>query len=337
MKNKYFISIISVVLLAAGQSMAAPSYNYDEENKVLTISGTGSAGNGGYTSATSVVIEDGVTSLQGQAFRGTALENVTFAKDGTLTSIGERAFESTKITSIDIPDTVTSIGINAFQYSKLTSLTIPDSVTSGNIGCNSCSQLTEVTIGKGVTSLQGQAFKGTALENVTFAKDGTLTSIGERAFEGTNITSIDIPNTVTSIGWDAFKYCSKLTSLNIPDGATIGGGAFNGVKLGNLTISAAQLENYLKAGGGFLANPDLVKIKCTSGNCKEILETYGNGKYAAYGAGVRYGSVKNADGSTTYFDDDGNVAYYTGKRIYTIEEANAVTKPAGNTFKLRYK
>ncbi|MBR2299912.1 MAG: hypothetical protein IJ870_05005, partial [Alphaproteobacteria bacterium] len=94
---------------------------------------------------------------------------------------------------------------------------------------------------------------------------------------------------------------------------------------------------YLKAGGGFLDNPDLVKIKCTSGNCKEVLETYGNGKYAAYGARVRYGSVKNRDGSTTYFDDDGNVAYYKGKRIYTIEEANAVTKPQGNTFKLRYK
>ncbi|MBR2299382.1 MAG: leucine-rich repeat protein, partial [Alphaproteobacteria bacterium] len=157
------------------------------------------------------------------------------------------------------------------------------------------------------------------------------------AFYGTNITSIDIPESVTSIGASAFSGCSKLTSLYIPDGAAIGGGAFAGVKLSDLSISATQLENYLKAGGGFLDNPDLVKIKCTSGNCKEILETYGNGKYAAYGARVRYGSVKNRDGSTTYFDDDGNVAYYKGKRIYTIEEANAVTKTQGNIFKLRYK
>ncbi|MBR2300293.1 MAG: leucine-rich repeat protein [Alphaproteobacteria bacterium] len=337
MKSENFIGIISVVFLATGQSMAAPSYDYDEENKVLTISGTGSASNGGYTSATSVLIEDGITSLNQNAFRGTALENVTFAKDSALTSIGQYAFLGTNITSIDIPDTVTSIGGAAFHSSKLKSLTIPDSVTSGNLGCEGCSQLTEVTIGKGVTSLQDRAFKGTALENVTFAKDGALTSIGQYAFQGTNITSIDIPDTVTSIGGAAFHSCSKLTSLYIPDGATIGGNAFAGVKISDLSISATQLENYLKAGGGFLDNPDLVKIKCTSGNCKEILETYGNGKYAAYGARVRYGSVKNGDGSTTYFDDDGNIAYYKGKRIYTIEEANAVTKPQGNIFKLRYK
>ncbi|MBR2299095.1 MAG: leucine-rich repeat domain-containing protein, partial [Alphaproteobacteria bacterium] len=175
------------------------------------------------------------------------------------------------------------------------------------------------------------------LENVTFAKDTALTEIGRWTFLGTNITSIDLPDTVTSIGWDAFSGCSQLTHLSIPDNAQIPASAFNGVKLSDLSISATQLENYLKAGGGFLDNPDLVKIKCTSGNCKEVLETYGNGKYAAYGARVRYGSVKNGDGSTTYFDDDGNVAYYKGKRIYTIEEANAVTKPQGNTFKLRYK
>ena len=244
----------------------------------------------------------------------------------------------TPIKSIEIPETVTSIGVGAFHGNQyLTSLTIPDSVTSGSLGCHGCTNLTEVHIGKGVTSLDQDAFSGTALENITFAKDSALTSIGKWAFYGTNITSIDIPDTVTSIGWDAFSGCSQLTHLSIPDNAQIPASAFNGVKLSDLSISATQLENYLKAGGGFLDNPDLVKIKCTSGNCKEVLETYGNGKYAAYGARVRYGSVKNRDGSTTYFDDDGNVAYYKGKRIYTIEEANAVTKPQGNTFKLRYK
>lgn len=44
-----------------------------------------------------------------------------------------------------------------------------------------------------------------------------VTSIGENAFSRSNILSIIIPNTVTSIGERAFAYCSKMASINIPN------------------------------------------------------------------------------------------------------------------------
>ncbi len=65
-----------------------------------------------------------------------------------------------------------------------------------------------------------------------------VTSIGDDAFSGCSLTSIDIPNSVTSIGQTAFMDCSGLTSITIPNSVTsIGGYAFCGCSgLTSITI-----------------------------------------------------------------------------------------------------
>jgi len=67
----------------------------------------------------------------------------------------------------------------------------------------------------------------------------SVTSIGDSAFfECNSLTSITIPNSVTSIGYNAFYGCSSLTSITIPDSVTsIGGAAFeNCNSLTSITI-----------------------------------------------------------------------------------------------------
>ena len=88
-----------------------------------------------------------------------------------------------------------------------------------------------------VTSIGNSAFfYFSGLTSITIPEG--VTSIGDGAFEYSGLTSITIPESVTSIGNDAFGWCSGLTSVTIPDGVTsIGSGTFSGCSsLTSITI-----------------------------------------------------------------------------------------------------
>ena len=164
--------------------------------------------------------------------------------------------------AVTIPESVTyngttysvsSINYKAFNgCSGLTSVTIPNSVTSiDSYAFSGCSGLTSVTIPNSVTRIGREAFydtgwydnqpdgvvyagkvaykyKGTMPNNTIITiEEGTL-GIADDAFKGcSGLTSVNIPNSVTSIGDDAFFRCSGLTSVTIPNSVTrIGNDAF---------------------------------------------------------------------------------------------------------------
>ena len=207
------------------------------------------------SSLTAITIPNSVTSIGRMAFYGcSALTDVTIGN--SVTTIGEWAFNSCySLTSLTIGNSVISIGDYAFQEcSKLTSVTIPNSVTSiGWMAFADCSKLTSVTIPNSVTSIGGGAFSRTGIYNdesnwkngvlyisnclicadedevssAYIIKEGTRL-IADYAFGGcSSLTSVTLPNSITSIGSSAFYACSKLTSITIPDSVTsIGDKAF---------------------------------------------------------------------------------------------------------------
>ncbi len=142
---------------------------------------------------------------------------------------------------------VTSIGESAFRWNdSFTSVTIPDSVTSiGESAFSGCDWLMSVTIPDSVTSIGEEAFRGTEYYNTDtnwengvlyignhlirakrdgggeyVIKAGTKT-IADSAFSGCDsLTSVTIPDSVTSIGDTAFFSCDSLASVTIGNGVT---------------------------------------------------------------------------------------------------------------------
>ena len=196
-----------------------------------------------------LVIPDGITDIADGAFYGSVISSVTIPN--SVTSIGNYAFYGCSgLTSVTIGNSVTSIGRDAFYgCSRLTDVTIPNSVTSiGDYAFRNCSSLTSVTIPNSVTSIGDMAFynipniiyQGIAegapwgarsvngyVDGWLIYKDDTKTELLACLPEATG--EITIPNSVTTIGHNAFYGCEGITNVFIPESVTtIDGGAFSG-------------------------------------------------------------------------------------------------------------
>jgi hypothetical protein len=116
-----------------------------------------------------------------------------------------------------------------------------------------------VIIPAGVTSIGDRAFSGNQLTNVTIPSG--VTSIGDRAFWQNQLTSVTIPSGVTSIGAYAFSE-NQLISVTIPSGVTsIGAGAFRENQLTSVTVPSSVTS----IGGGVFSGNPLTSITIASG------------------------------------------------------------------------
>lgn len=207
--------------------------------------------------ATSAVLPEGLVEIGENAFRSCgALEEIDLPPE--LTTIGIGAFYYTSaLTSITIPGSVETF-LDAFNDSgletvtiengvdevdsyafcncyHLKSVTLPDSIQSiGNYAFNGCQQLEELDLPDGITSFGEYAFANTAISEFEFPEGA---SINAGVLQNTSITSIVIPQGVTTIGQNAFYGCENLATVTFPSTLTrIEGGAFSYTALTSLHL-----------------------------------------------------------------------------------------------------
>ena len=260
------------VITSIGESAFCYCIGLTSVSFPASLTSIGNSAFDGCTGLTSVSFPASLTSIGKWAFsKCSGLTSVDLSSCTSLTSIGDTAFHlCTGITSVTFPASLTSIGFRAFAgCTGLTSVSFPASLTSiRESAFGDCSGLKSVNFPTSLTSIGDGAFenckgltsitvdngnsKYKAVDNVVYTKDGTtlvfaaggltsvtipntVTSIGNSAFDGcTGLTSVSFPASLTSIGKWAFSECSCLTSVSFPASLTsIGTWAFS--RCDNLT------------------------------------------------------------------------------------------------------
>lgn len=165
------------------------------------------------SSMTSITIPENVTELQEFTFvLCSALENITI--EGDLTYLGGGVFGGTKWFSKQ-PDWVI----------------VQDKFLQTYKGTD-----TELVIPDGIEFICDRAFTNKSIQSIILSD--SVKSIGSGAFASTDLETIDL-NQVETIGENAFNQCEKLSSLTIPDTVTSIGGmlAYGCTSLNNLKLS----------------------------------------------------------------------------------------------------
>ena len=138
-------------------------------------------------------------------------------KTYVVTEVGNNAFaECDGLRSVVIPGTVTLIGTFAFSNSSVQSVSIPNSVTEiGSGAFTQCPALRCITLPERLTKISDGLFEFSGLAGIDIPD--SVTYIGGGAFLGTNLTSIYIPASVSTIGFWAINGCKHLERIQVSE------------------------------------------------------------------------------------------------------------------------
>lgn len=202
----------------------------------------------------------------------------------TVTTIGTDAFLGLNITSVTIPASVTEIGSNAFAgCTNLTSVHYAGdwsnlTIQSGNPAVQDAANaplfdFEFIPPDNTAVIVTNYKYNGAAAD-VTIPsryQGKPVTTIGHAAFFNSAVTSVTIPDSVTSISDEAFINCPKLTNISIPNSVTyIGFSAFSScTSLKSITLpsSLSTIQSYAFYNCGNLKTIRIPVSVTSIGNC----------------------------------------------------------------------
>lgn len=194
----------------------------------------------------------------------------------TIQKIGDRAFCNSGLKEVVFSGTLTSIGMLAFSNNELTSVILPDSVKyMGNGAFSTNSNIERIILSKNLKKIPDAAFgcsdKYHYMSNLTEIEiPDTVTKIGSRAFAGNNIHNIVIPESVKEIGEYAFStknYLNESCAVSLSEGLeVIGDNAFRNKAIAEIdlpsTVKGLKLNTFRKeyTSDGHKVNGSVTKV-----------------------------------------------------------------------------
>jgi hypothetical protein len=172
--------------------------------------------------------------LQGsRVFEGCPIEFVFVPTESIENYRADEGWKEYNIEDMAYMNLPTSMEIDGYPYYmiyyKVTSFTNKSLELTGASGDLSQFVLPEVVtfsdIDFSITSIGDGAFTGCSLTSIELPS--SVTTIGEGAFAGSELKSIELSSSLTEIGQEAFEHCTSLESIKLPSSVTtIGKRAF---------------------------------------------------------------------------------------------------------------
>lgn len=176
--------------------------------------------------------------IKSWCFEETGLESVDLSNTKVTIMQDGVFYNNTSLTSIKLPNKLENFWDNAFYgCTSLNNIEMPSTVVGiYNHVFDGCTSLTNVKFNDSYTTLGTHVFKNCPLDAVTFPN--TLKSIGEYAFESTNLKTVDLSNTqITSLPNGSFYDCEQLSDVKLPKELTyIGEKAFYKSTIASITF-----------------------------------------------------------------------------------------------------
>lgn len=200
-----------------------------------------------------------VTALSASAFEScTTVTNLTLPP--TIRSIGSYCFYDCRFTTLQLPDSLRTIEDHAFLYSSVTALHLPAAFE----GYGECAfwarNLTSITVDEDNPYYR-------SIDGWLYSKDSLTLCVVPVAETGT----INVPSFVKHIGFQAFSFNSRATSVSLPEGiVSIGDFAFNCCSVVNNIVIPSTVTSIGLC--PFSYCPQLTNLTIASGNTHYVLD-----------------------------------------------------------------
>ena len=221
-----------------------------------------------------IIIPGTCKEIAQNAFRNNPTLEHVIMEDG-VEKIGAYAFfRCTNLISIEMPDSITEVGNECFRYdTKLENVKLSNNlITLNGYVFGECTNLKNIELPENLEQISNQCFSGTNIIEIKLPKNLQTLSSGSSlpqklqtidtsennyfefkngilytkdlktlVFALSNITSVNMEESVETISSAAFEKCSYLTSINLTSKVrSIGESAFNNSKLSRITVSSGN-------------------------------------------------------------------------------------------------